>query len=100
MAFFASASEFAAVDVDGRCRNECSRFGCEERNGIGDLLRRSNASNRDIRASAARFVSDSSGSVIPVRIRPGATQLTVMPCGARSRAAARVKPTRPALDAA
>jgi len=54
--FCASAAEFAAVDVDCRCRNEFSRFGCQESNGICDLLRPSDASNRHTRErGAVRF---------------------------------------------
>jgi hypothetical protein len=54
--FCASASEFAAIEVDCRCRNECSRFGCQESSGICDLLRPSDASNRDTRErGAVRF---------------------------------------------
>jgi len=52
-----------------------------------------------IRLRAARLTAVSGGPVISLRIRPGAIQLTVLPCGARSRAAARVKPISPALEA-
>ena len=53
-----------------------------------------------MRPSSASFCASGSTSVIAERMKPGATQLTVMPRLATSCASAFDMPTSPALEAA
>jgi secreted PhoX family phosphatase len=70
----------------------------QERDHRGDLVDVSGPTGRVARALAAERL-DSSCPVISVAISPGATELTVMPCSASSRASTLVSMPRPALAA-
>ena len=68
--------------------------------GGGDLVGRAEALRRDAPRVIAAVCFSLSASVIAVAMKPGATQLTVMPREATSWASALVMPIMPALEAA
>ena len=68
--------------------------------GGGDVGARSEPSRPERRAGCASFCASVSASVIGLSMKPGATQLTVMPREATSAASDFVMPIMPALAAA
>ena len=85
-----------AADIDRGAGHVAGSRGSQEDDHVGDLLRGGDASQRNAGEYLASLAFSAS-AVISVRIMPGATALTAMPCLATSRASDTVNETIPPL---